>query len=245
MAQSPKHSIKAYLYDNPLTDDPNDFTARVKSEKSLNIESVSASAVDRGGANISAGNMSHAVRLWLQEMDWLVNDSYAINTGYFTVMASVKGAFNSPNEKFNRAKHSLSYQFSQGEIMRQGANTADVDILGLADIGAEISMVIDIKSDTVNDKITPERNLKITGSKIRIVGDDPSVGVYFRHNATGTVTKVDDSDIVTNMPSEVMIINPTLAPGEYTLVITTQFSNGSTLLKEPRSAEFGKVLTVL
>ena len=45
MAEAPKHSIKAYLYDNPLTDDPNDFTARVKAEKSLNIEQVSASAV--------------------------------------------------------------------------------------------------------------------------------------------------------------------------------------------------------
>ena len=243
--QTPKHSIKAYLYDNPLTDDPNDFSARVKSEKSLNIEAVSASAVERGGANISAADMTHAVKLWLREMCWLLNDSYSINTGFFTVMASIKGAFSSINEKFNRARHTLSYQFGQGEIMRQGANAADVEILGLADVGAEIALVIDVKSDTVNGKITPDRNLKITGSKIKITGDDPAVGVYFRNNSNDTITKVDESDIVINMPSEVMIINPALAPGEYTLLITTQFASGNTLLKEPRSAEFGKVLTVM
>ena len=244
MAQSPKHSIKAYLYDNPLTDDPNDFTARVKSEKSLSIEAVSASAVDRGGANISAGNMSHAVKLWFQEMDWLVNDSYAINTGFFIVMASIKGAFNSSKEKFTRPKHTLLYHFSQGEIMRQGAKIAEVDILGIADSGTEIAQVTDVKTGSVNDLITPGRNLKIRGSKIKITGDNPAIGVYFRNDLTAEIVKVDDSDIATNMPSEVMIINPTLPPGEYTLVVTTQYAGGSTTLKEPRTAEFDKVLKV-
>ena len=244
MAKTPKHSIKAYLYNNPLTDDPNDFSARVKSEKSLGIDEVSASAVDRGGANISKDEMSRAVRLWLKEANWLVNDSYSINAEFFTFVASIRGSFSSPKEKFNRPKHLLLYQFSQGEIMRQGAKDAEVEILGVADVGTEIAQVTDIKTGSVNDMITPNRNLKIRGSKIKITGDNPAVGVYFRNSMTSDLIKVDESEIVSNMPSELMIINPVLPPGEYTLVVTTQYAGGSTTLKEPRTAEYDKVLRI-
>ena len=244
MAQTPKHSIKAYLYDNPLTDDPNDFTARVKSEKSLSIEAVSASAVDRGGANISKDEMSRAVRLWLKEANWLVNDSYSINAEFFSVVASIRGSFSSSKEKFNRSKHSLLYQFSQGEIMRQGAKDAEVEILGVADVGTEIAQVTDVKSSSVNDLITPGFVTKIRGSKIKITGDNPAVGVYFRNSMTSEMVKIDESDIITNMPAELIIMNPVLPPGEYTLIVTTQYAGGSTTLKEPRTSEYDKVLRI-
>jgi hypothetical protein len=40
------HRIKAYLYDNALTkENPNDFTARVSSEKSLNVRQVCETAM--------------------------------------------------------------------------------------------------------------------------------------------------------------------------------------------------------
>ena len=35
-----RHTIKAYLYDNLLTPDPNDFTARVSSERSLSVAEI-------------------------------------------------------------------------------------------------------------------------------------------------------------------------------------------------------------
>ena len=46
-----RHTIKAYLYDNLLTPDPNDFTARVSSERSLSVADICHSAatkVDEG-----------------------------------------------------------------------------------------------------------------------------------------------------------------------------------------------------
>ncbi|MDR2651100.1 MAG: hypothetical protein LBC68_02120 [Prevotellaceae bacterium] len=57
------HKIKAYLYDNALTDDPNDFVARVNSERSLSVKDICESATLRGGADISADAMEHAVNL--------------------------------------------------------------------------------------------------------------------------------------------------------------------------------------
>ena len=84
----------------------------------------------------------------------------------------------------------------------------------------------------------------MTGTKLRVVGDKPGVGIFFRETATNTATKVDEADIVVNNPSELMIIIPALPAGTYQLEITTQYSTGNKLLKEVRSAVFDRPLTV-
>jgi hypothetical protein len=47
----------------------------VSSEKSLSIEDVAESAASRGGADISAQAMTHAVKLWMKEIDGRMNQS--------------------------------------------------------------------------------------------------------------------------------------------------------------------------
>jgi len=116
--------------------------------------------------------------------------------------------------------------------------------LGVAESSAVILQVTDVKSGSVNDLLTPGRNLKIVGSKIKIMGDDSSVGIYFVDVATQGRTKVEQSDIVTNNPSEVIVVIPALATGTYQLEIVTQFT-GSYLLKESRTTTFDRELTVV
>jgi hypothetical protein len=118
-----------------------------------------------------------------------------------------------------------------------------VEILGVADTGAVIAQVTDVKTGSVNDLLTPNRNLKISGYKIRIAGSDDANGIYFVNQDTAERTKVDESDIVTNNPSELIVVIPDLPGGTYQLEVTTQYAVGS-LLKEPRTATFDRTLTV-
>uniref|UniRef100_UPI0028AF4B75 DNA-binding domain-containing protein n=1 Tax=Chryseobacterium taichungense TaxID=295069 RepID=UPI0028AF4B75 len=199
------HKIKAYLYDNVLTkDNPNDYTARTASERSLNVQQICQAAVSRGGADVSASAMEHATELFLKEMAYQLCDGFSINTGYFTASTTIRGVFDSPSETFNKDKHSIIFQFNQGEKLRAEIPNIEVNILGVAEASAVILQVTDVKSGSVNDLLTPGRNLKIVGSKIKVTGDDASVGIYFVDVATQGRTKVEQSDIVTNNPSEVM-----------------------------------------
>ncbi|WP_042722246.1 DNA-binding domain-containing protein [Flavobacterium sp. B17] len=239
------HRIKAYLYDNVLTkDNPNDFTARTVSERSLNVQQICQAAVTRGGADISASSMEHATELFLKEMAYQLCDGFSINTGYFTASTTIRGVFDSPSETFNKDKHSIIFQFNQGEKLRAEIPNIEVDILGVAESSAVILQVTDVKSGSVNDLLTPGRNLKIVGSKIKVAGDDASVGVYFVDATTQARTKVDPSDIVTNNPSEVMVVIPALPAGTYNLEVVTQYGGG-TLLKDARTATLDKTLTVV
>ena len=237
------HTIKAYLHNNFLTANPNDFSARVSSERSLNISDICNSAVTRGGADISAASMKHAVELFLKEMGYRLCDGFSINTGYFTATPSIRGVFDSPTENFNPQKHSVLFLFNQGELLRRELSTVAIEILGAAESGAFIGQVTDVKSGSVNDLLTPNRNLKISGTRLKAAGGNPDVGIYFVNEATQERTKVDESDIVTNNPSEVIIVIPALAAGGYKVEIITQYSSGKNL-KESRVLELDRVLTV-
>ena len=238
------HRIKAYLYDNALTkDNPDDLIARVSSERSLSVKDICESAATRGGADISAAAMEHGVNLWLKEMGYRLCDGFSVNTGWFTASTHIKGVFDSPGEKFDPQKHTVLFEFHQGAQLRKELDSVEVQIEGMADASLSISQVIDVKTGSINDLLTPDRNLRIHGYKLKIAGDNEANGVYFINQDTQEEIKVDPTDIVTNNPSELVVVIPGLAAGTWKVKVTTQFTN-SVLLKEPRSVVFDKPLTV-
>ncbi len=236
------HRIKANLYDNYLTENPNDFAARVISERTLNISEICQAAVSRGSADGTPQEMEHKVKLFLKEMAYQLCDGYSVNTGYFTAGAQIRGVFDSATEQFNPEKHSINFLFNQGDLLRKEIPGIQVEILGVADSSLFIAQVTDVKTGAINDIITPNRNLKINGSKLKIQGNS-TTGIYFINQASQERIIIDPTDIVTNNPSEIIIIVPPLTAGTYKLQITTQFS-GNVPLKEPRTTTFDKILTV-
>ena len=238
-----RHKIKVNLYDNYLTENPNDYSARVISERSLNVKEICKTAVNRGGAASTAEAMEHNVTLFLKEMAYQLLDGYSVNTGYFTANAQVRGVFDSPRETFDPQKHSVLFRFNQGEALRREIPGVEVQIMGVGESGIIISHVVDVKTGSVNDLLTPGGTLKIRGGKLKIAGDSPDVGVSFEDEA-GNAVRVEERDIIVNNPSELIVHIPALPAGKYQLVICTQFSGSSMALKEPRTAVYEKVFTV-
>jgi hypothetical protein len=110
-----------------------------------------------------------------------------------------------------------------------------------------IEFVRDVKSGTTNDKVTRGGTVKITGHNLKIAGDKPEVGIKFTSvEDPEAIYHIPAVDIVTNNPSELMIIAPVvMVIGEkVTLKVTTQYS-GSKNLKTLHSATFEKELTVV
>jgi hypothetical protein len=128
------HRIKAILYPNLLTEDPDDFYAKVNSEHTLGIDEICDSAVGRGNAPTSSEAMKINVELFFKEMAYQLKDGYAINTGYFFV----------------------------------GLDEIEVEITGAGDAGTIIAEVVDVKTGSVNDRITSDRNLRIRGHKLEL-----------------------------------------------------------------------------
>jgi nucleoid DNA-binding protein len=239
------HRIKAILIPNLLTEDPDDFYAKVISERTLDTDNICDLAVDRGNAPTTKEAMKINVELFFKEMSYQLKDGYSVNTGYFTASPQIKGVFRNILDRFDKMRHSLYFLFTQGEILRKALDEVSVEITGTGEAGTVIAEVIDVKTGSVNDRITPNRNLRIKGSKLKLVGNHADVGVYFVNEATGEPIKVEADEIVDNRPSELMIVVPQLASGLYTLKESTQYAGSSTVLKEPRTVSFDKTLTVV
>jgi hypothetical protein len=227
-----------------LTEDPDDFYAKVISERTLDIDDICDSSVGRGNAPTTKEAMKINVELFFKEMCYLLKDGFSVNLGYFIVTLCIKGVFRGIRDRFDRSRHSLYFLFTQGEILRREVSDVEVEITGTGDAGTLILEVVDVKTGLVNDRITPDRNLRIKGSKLKLAGDNPNVGVYFINEATGEIIKVEADEIVDNKPSELVIVTPQLSAGLYLIQVTTQFSSGSALLKEPRTVIFDKTLTI-
>jgi hypothetical protein len=239
------HTIKAWLYENLLTDDPNDYAARVSAERTLSVRDICQSAVERGGSDISASAMEHAVELFHKEMGYRLCDGFSVNTGWYNASMHIKGVFNSPTEAFDPEKHRIAVELHQGVELRKELSMVSVSILGKAESTFFIAQVTDMRTSSVNDLLTPGRNAKITGNKIKIEGGDPSCGVYFVNAGTGERTKVDAADIVENKNTQLLVVTPALAEGSYYIEISTQFTgSGGRTLKTPRTALFDRLLTV-
>jgi hypothetical protein len=237
------HRIKAWLYKNLLTPDADDYIIRPISERTLDVKEICETAVTRGDADISASTMEHAVNLFHKEMGYQLWDGFSVNTGWYTAGPQVRGITNSYQKQYDKEKYTLLFEFHQGSLLRKELENVTVEILGIADTEATVAQVVDVKTGSVNDLLTPNRNLKIAGHKIKIVGDNAANGIYFVNENTAERTKVDNSDIVTNDPSELIVVIPALKTGTYLLEITTQFAVGS-ILKEPGMATFDKILSV-
>ena len=237
------HTIKVNLYENLLTDDPNDLSAKVISERSLSVPEICRTAVNRAKAPTTPEAMEHNVMLFLKEMAFQLMNGYAVNTGYFTAGAQVRGVFNNPREQFDPKKHSVLFRFNQGDILRKEIPNITVQVMGVGESGIVISHVVDRKTGSVNDLLTPGGTLRIRGGKLKITGDHTEVGVSFE-DETGNPVKVEQRDIIVNNPAELIVEIPALIPGKYRLVISTRFSGSSTPLKDVRTAVYEKVFTV-
>jgi len=240
-----RHNIRAELYDNLLTEDPNDFAARVVADKPLNTKDICNFAVQRGGADISAKTMEHSVDLFNDELIFQLCNGFTVSTGVFNVRPAIKGVFNKATEQFNPEKHKISFDFNQGIRLRKEIANVNVEITGVSKVVFFIDEVTDIESESISDLLTPNRNLRISGSKIKIEGENAENGVYFVNQETEERVKVE-SKMPVNKRSELIVVIPGLATGTYKVEIVTQFSgNYNNPLKEPRTAVFDRILTVL
>ena len=92
----------------------------------------------------------------------------------------------------------------------------------------------DRKTGLKDGSATAGHNFFVRGAMLKVVGDHESVGVTLT-DSKGATTKLTDDQITINNPSSLTLLLPAdLAEGEYTLTVTTQYSNSYTL-KVPRS----------
>jgi hypothetical protein len=232
--------LEYLLENNELLPDPNAYRAQP-----INVTSFSeADLINRVmdiGAGLTKSDVVSVVEALKQVITRIVAEGGTLNTELFNSSFSIKGVFTLTQQV---DPHTVHLNLHPGSALRAAIQNISTRRIDNVSTGGLIHAVQDVKTGSLNDALTPDRDLRINGTKIKVTGEDAGIGVYFVNTADGARTKVDPTDIVTNNPSELMVVIPTLAAGTYNLQVVTQYSGAGRELVNPRVITLDKPLTV-
>ena len=237
-----KKTLKAWLKKNQLTPDPNDFSASVVSLGSVDVTTIIDELVNEG-MEVKRETAVDIVTRFNRKAADLALSGYNVNTGLVYMRSIVKGTFY--NKTWNPDVNSVYVSITQGFDLRQAVADTAVEILGEQADLIEILSLTDTSTGKTDGTLTKGRNAELKGSYLKVAGDNSDCGITFTNTTTKVATKLDADHLVLNEPSRLLILVPTtLEAGEYELSVSTQFSNGKTTLKTPRTATAGFAVIV-
>jgi len=241
------HKIRVNLYPSYLPDVEGAYVARTENEASLSIEQVCAALKERGGFTGNYEDLLENVHRFFRETAYQLCDGFAVNTGYFSIHPSVGGTFNSAAEINDSEKHPITFRFRALNKLRRLTQNIEVVVGGVASADQYIDEFTDVETGAVNEIITSGGVFAIHGHKIKVAGDSPDIGIYFASGDGSAQTVKVNKRLVENTPSKIIGVIPALPETvtSWKVMVKTQYSSSSTLLKEPRTVESGFALECL
>jgi hypothetical protein len=233
------------LYDNPLTERPDDRYGRVINIASINEDTLIERAI-AGGFNGNAASMKATYQAVKQEAVKAVVRGEIVSFGLGHATLDVEGAFIGDAPQWNPETNKLVACVVPSKELRETLKKTPVKVIGLAPEQAVVASVIDVASGKVNEKLTPGGMVNIKGSRIKVEGDSTDIGLFLHNQDTQQVVQVPATAIGLNDPSKIMFVAPIdLGAGNYLLSIVTQFGgNSKRLLNDPRTITFNQLLVV-
>jgi len=226
--------INAWLVRNYLTKDPTDYVAVVNSNGNIGLEGI-VDELRAEGMELQRETAIDVVsRFNRKSIDFALN-GYSVNTGLVNMHTTVRGAFY--DKKWDNERNHLRVSISQGKDLRQAVSETTVEILGERADLITIFGITDLSTGNTDGTITRGFNAELRGTFIKVVGDDPTTGVWLHNLETGDDIRLPNVNVALNEPSRLMLLVPTSLPaGDYELRVTTQFTTGNRKLQTPRSA---------
>ena len=232
-----------WLVDNPLTEDPNDFTLKVKAGNMVTTEDI-AKALQAEGCEFQLETLIDIINRADRIIRTKLLSGFSVGTGVFYAYPSVSGVWRDKNETFDDKRHKVGVNFQLSAALREGVKEVGVEVLGVSSAGPEISGVTDTWTGELNGLITPDEVVSVKGRNIQIAGENEGNGLRFIRVDDNSVVEVDMRRLTVNNPSALSFRVPKLTPGDYYLELTTQFSSSNSVLKQSRTSRFEKVLNV-
>ena len=237
MATNEKITLNVDLYDNIMTEQKGDYTGRARITGSLHNKEIAARII-KERTEYRQETIENILDLADQKKVEAIAEGKSVVDGVGQYIVTVRGSFLGENAQFDATKHSLGVSYTPGQLLRDQLKAVKVICNGLAQTGPVINSITDSVTKSISQVMTSGGTAVISGSNIKILGDDPSVGIYLTKDEEGAVP-LKVSVIVHNAPSQLTIMLPAIEAGKlYALSITTQYSGSNKALKTPRSYRF-------
>ncbi len=228
------HPLHIEYFENHLTDKPS-YKARVRLRATLTNEDIARRMMEqRIGYPYEV--ILQILNLSDKEKIEALANGYAVTDGAYHASPSVTGRFDIPKLTFDAREHTVGAVVKPSPELRKTMKICKVKVAGRAAVGPIIHTLKDVAAKIVRGSITPGQILWIHGQRLKIAGDDPAVGIHFVPvDAPKERISTDEGLVAVNTPKKLLLQVPDLPAGKYFVEVTTQYTNGGTLVKKPRT----------
>jgi hypothetical protein len=230
--------MKYYLTEIKLTDESN-YSARVQVDVSHNLDGIINLILNRRNL-VSRTDLVAVLNAFFESIQECIERGEGVNLPLFNLGYSISGVFDNDEDMFDEEQHRIKVNLNDGVLITQAIENIKPTKIDAIDTAPDIKYFKDLSSGTTNKILTPNSIFEITGKRLKLAGDDASVGLYFVAE-NGTETKVNL--IAGNANKKLIAQAPTLIVGTYRLRLRTQYSGGH-MLKEPKEHTSAFTLTV-
>ena len=237
--------LQADLYDNLLTEEAGDYTARLRISGSLRNSNLAQRILDRG-SEYRKDTIENILNMGDQEKVKALAEGKSVVDGVGQTMIQIKGNFDGESAPFDPAKHSLIISYTPGKALRKAMQRIEIQT-NKATTGPVINSITNPMTGEVNATILPNLPLIIAGANLKVATaekntKEATAGLFFI-SEDGTTEK-PALLIVHNTTSELTVVAPDLNAGNYYVEIRTQSAAGSKLVKNMRTFRYPILLTV-
>lgn len=171
--------LVAQLYDLAITERKDDYAARIVTRESRSVEDLARLVVAaRTDLNLNTLITSYNLlkEVAIQE---LINGSN-VQFGLGIDGLVISGTFIGTTAQFDPAVHKISVSHTLTSDVREALKRVQITVLGPVKNDPVIGKAVNVATEEVNQTITPGGGLNLEGSRIRIEGEDETVGIRFR-----------------------------------------------------------------
>jgi hypothetical protein len=244
MSRPLRHALLIEYFRNYLTGKIS-FKARIRLRATLTNKDIARRLAERR-IGYSYEIILAILDLGDKEKIEALANGYAIKDGAFHAMPSITGRFDVPERLFQAKEHKIGVVVKPTPVLRKTMKECEVKVAGRAVVGPVIDVVNNVFEKSINKTLTAGAALWLRGERLKLTGDSPDVGVHFvSADNPGNRISVGKDEMVVNTPSRLLLQVPELADDKYFVEVTTQYTNGRTPVKTPRTYRFQRPLDVL
>jgi len=219
--------IKYFLQPNPITTDPNDQSARIMSNATLDLQDIVKLATKRG-TSLTETDITAAANLFFDVVTDEVANGNNITLPLVNIRPSIKGVFISAADSFDAARHIKRATLSAGQLLTTKMQNAKVEKL-TAQLPAPILVeFLDVNSATANSLLTPGGIGSITGEELKYDPENVAEGIFLVPAGEGEAIKI--AVVATRTEGRLMFSIPTgIQAGSYALEVRKGYGASSAI----------------
>ncbi len=234
--------LTADLYDNLLTEKPGDYVAKPRITGTYRNVDVAADIVAER-TEYRPETIVNILDLADQKKVWAVANGKSLVDGMGQFLLNLSGSFEGESPKFNAELHKIGATYTPSKALLDALKNMDFN-LNKATTGPVITQVMDVRTQRVNQRLTPGKNVILSGANLLLKGDNPANGIYFTKDEAGATPFKAEYFSRSTISEQIVEIPEGLTDGQYKVSITTQAGAAYTLVKEPRTYVFPILLSV-